>query len=437
MSRQPLSSFVLPLLFYWYFASTLAIVCSLAMPNSCLAFQEEKNSWPEFRGPTGQGYSDQLGLPISWSEKKNIIWKTDIPGRGWSSPVIQDEQIWLTTALDEGKSLRAVCINFESGTIVHDVEVFRVENPGQLHPKNSHASPTPIIDGNRLYVHFGTHGTACLSTDGQILWRIELPYYHHHGPAASPVLVDDLLIINCDGFTGPFWDRVERAGVHSPQFVVGIEAATGQIRWRRSRDGRHSYSTPLAIEVDGKRQVISPGGDRVIAYDPATGEELWWCRYEGYSLTPRPVFGNGLVFVCTGYDQPSLLAIRPSGKGDVTETHIEWQSKSSVPLTPSPLLIGDELYLINDNGIASCLDAQTGKQHWKQRISGNYSASPITAEGRIYFLNERGQTDIIEAGTKYKKLATCKLTGRTLASPATAGGCLFIRSEDSLYRIGE
>lgn len=437
MSRQPLSSFVLPLLFYWYFASTLAVLCSLTMPNRCLAFQEQINSWPEFRGPTGQGHSDQLGLPTSWSEKKNIIWKTDIPGRGWSSPVIQGEQVWLTTALDSGRSLRAICVDFDSGAIVHDLEVFRIETPGNLHPKNSHASPTPIIDGERIYVHFGAHGTACLSTDGQILWRIRLPYYHHHGPAASPVLVDDLLFINCDGFTTPFWDRVERAEVFSPQFVVGIEPATGNIRWQRPREGRHSYSTPLAIEVEGKRQVISPGGDRVIAYDPTTGEEIWWCRYEGYSLTPRPVYGNGLVYICTGYDQPSLLAIRPNGKGDVTDTHIEWQSRSSIPLTPSPLLIGSELYLINDNGIASCLDAQSGKQHWKQRISGNYSASPITAEGRIYFLNERGQTDIIEAGTKYKKLATCKLTGRTLASPATAGGCLFIRSEGSLYRIGE
>lgn len=407
-----------------------------AIAHGTVANEDDRNFWPEFRGPTGQGLSDELRLPLDWSEEENIIWKTDIPGHGWSSPVIQDSQIWLTTALESGRSLRALCIDIESGTILQNVEVFRVENPGELHPKNSHASPTPVIAGDRLYVHFGAHGTACLSTDGQVLWRIELPYYHHHGPAASPVLVDDILIINCDGFTGPFWDRIERATVRWPQFVVGIEAATGEIRWQRPRDGKHSYSTPLTIEVEGQHQVISPGGDRVIAYDPATGRELWWCRYDGYSVTPRPVFGNGLVYVCTGYDQPSLLAIRPDGEGDITETHVQWRSRASIPLTPSPLLIGNELYLISDSGIASCLEAQTGKLIWKRRLSGKYSASPISAEGRIYFLNERGQTDILEVGTKYQKLTTNRLSERTLASPAVADGCLFIRSEESLYRIG-
>lgn len=416
----------------------LSCVISIAiLVEGGFAEEDPRYFWPEFRGPTGQGLSDQQGLPVLWSEKKNVIWKTDIPGHGWSSPVIQDRQVWVTSALDSGRSLRAICVDSISGEIVHNIDVFQLDNPGQLHPKNSHASPTPVIDGDRLYVHFGAHGTACLSTEGRILWRINLPYYHHHGPAASPILVDDVLIISCDGFTEPFWDRVERQGVSDPQFMVGIDAATGQIRWQTPRDGKHSYSTPLAIEVNGQRQVVSSGGDGVIAYDPVTGQELWWCRYQGYSVTPRPVFGKGLVYVCTGYDHPSLLAIRPNGQGDITETHVAWRSDANIPLTPSPLLLGSELYMISDNGIASCLDAESGKLLWKRRLSGSYSASPISAEGRIYLLNERGQMDILKLGTKYRKLASSSLPARTFASPAVAGGSLFLRSEQSLYRIGE
>jgi outer membrane protein assembly factor BamB len=351
--------------------------------------------------------------------------------------VIQGDQIWLTTAVDGGQSLRAICVDRETGAIRHDIEVFRKESPGRVHPKNSHASPTPVIDGDRVYVHFGAHGTACLSTQGEILWRNELAYYHHHGPAASPVLAGGVLFLSCDGFGGPFYDTGERPGIDSTQFVVALEPASGQIRWKRPRQARHSYATALAIEVGGRTQIVSPGGDRVTAYDPATGEELWYGRYAGYSLVPRPVFGHGLLYVCTGYDVPSLIAIRPEGTGDVTESHVAWSTTQGVPLTPSPLIVGNELYLVSDAGVMTCFDAESGRPHWKHRLGGNFSASPLFADGHIYLVGETGTVHVLDPGTKFRKIATSAIEGRAFASPAVAGHSLFLRSERSLYRIEE
>jgi outer membrane protein assembly factor BamB len=429
-----------PLLSKWrlsVWCLVLAVPCCGATSSGMLVAQDTSSGdWPEFRGPSGQGWVSDQKLPTLWSERKNVRWKTPIAGQGWSSPVIQGNQIWLTSALDSGRSLRAICLDSETGEIRFDVEVFSVPEPGELHPKNSHASPTPVIDGDRIFVHFGAHGTACLSNQGEILWKTQLPYYHHHGPAASPVLADGVLIVTCDGFTQPFWDRVQRPGVTANQFIAGIDSETGEILWKTPRQGRHSYCTPLVIEWNGARQVISPGGDGVVAYEPATGRQQWWCRYQGYSVTPRPVFGNGLIYVCTGYDHPSLLAIRPDGEGDVTETHIQWKSDRSIPLTPSPLLVDQQwLYLISDAGILSCLEATTGNQLWKRRLSGKFSASPIVSDSRIYLLNENGQMEVIQAGDRYKKLSSSTLPGRTFASPAAAGNRLYLRTEEFLYCI--
>ena len=422
--------------------SRVAWLLSLVLATRVLMAADPPTSnaaaeWPQFRGPDGQGHATQTGLPVRWSERQNVVWKTAIPGQGWSSPVIQGNQIWLTTAVDAGKSLRAVCVDRETGNINRDVEVFRVNVPGRIHLKNGHASPTPILAGDRVFVHFGAHGTACLSTQGEIQWTVNLSYYHHHGPAASPVLVDDLLFVSCDGFTGPFYDKLQRPDASSPQFIVGLDPQTGQARWKHARQGRHSYATALAIEVNGKTQIISPGGDRVAAYDPATGHEIWWVTFTGYSLIPRPVFGNGLVYVCSGYDTPSLLAIRPDGQGDVTQSHVVWKTLKGTSLTPSPVLVGTELYQVSDVGIGSCLDAVTGKLHWMQRLGGNFSASPIAAEDRIYFTNESGVTFVVQQGPKFKKLGSNTIEGRTFASAAVAGTAIYLRSEKSLYRIEE
>lgn len=417
------------------------VICaddSTATPDAAAAMARSDAAWPQFRGPDGQGHVLQGALPLRWSEKKNVVWKTPLPGEGWSSPVIQGNQIWMTTATDASKSLRALCVDLDTGRLVHNVEVFRVDDPGTVHKKNGHASPTPVIAGERVFVHFGAHGTACLSTAGEIVWKTSLAYYHHHGPGASPALAGDWLFLACDGYTGPGYDKISR-NIAAPQFVAALDPANGEVVWRKDRAGQHAYATPLVIEVDGRTQVVSPGGDRVVAYDASTGDEIWWCRYTGYSLVPRPVYGHGLVYVCTGYDPPtSLLALRPDGAGDVTDTHLAWKITSqAVPLTPSPILVGNELYFVSDSGVLSCMDAKAGKVKYRQRLGGNFSASPIVAGNRLYFQSESGQMHVIEAGAKFEKLAVNTIEGPAFASPATANGALYLRGGGALYRIEE
>jgi outer membrane protein assembly factor BamB len=389
----------------------------------CLAAAALIQDWPEFRGPTGQGHSDERGLPLTWSEEKNVKWKVAIPGSGWSSPAIQGDRIWLTTAAEEGKSLRAVSVDRKSGTILQNIEVFRLKSAGSINSKNSHASPTPVIEGDRVYLHFGAHGTASITQSGQIVWKTRLAYDNgQHGPGGSPVIYGDLLIVSCDG--------------QDIQYVAALDKNTGKIRWKRPRQGYQAYTTPLIIRLPGGDQVISPGALRAIAYEPRTGKELWQVGYgEGFSNVPRPVYGHGMVFICTGFHEPSLLAVRLDGRGDVTKTHVAWALKRGVSLTPSPLLIGDELYMISDNGIATCVDAKTGTEVWRARVGGNHSASPIYADGRIYFLSEEGESAVIAPGKQFKLLARNQLDGETLASMAVSGGSIIIRSRTHLYRL--
>lgn len=394
----------------------------LAIWSLFLATPVRGDDWPQFRGPDGQGHAAQRGLPLEWSEECHIVWKAPVPGLGWSSPTIRGRQIWLTTALDEGRSLHAVCLDLETGETLHDVEVFQLAEPDKVHSKNSHASPSPILEGDRVYVHFGDNGTACLSAEGKVLWRNqELVYAHGHGPAGSPVLYKDLLIVNCDGT--------------DKQFVAALDKRTGKLRWKTDRKGRMAYATPLVIRVGGQDQVVSTGGDAVVAYNPADGEEIWRVRYDGYSEVPRPVYGQGLVIVSSGYDSPVLYAIRPDGRGDVTETHVAWTINKAAPLNPSPLLVGEELYSVSDNGIVICVDAKTGEQHWQKRLPGNYSASLLEADGRIYITNETGLTTAIAPGKEFESLASNQLDGRTLASLAVSGKALYLRTDTHLYRI--
>ena len=398
---------------------------------------DASTDWPQFRGPDGQGHGTGENLPSKWSEITNIAWKTDLPGRGWSSPVIHGDNIWLTAAVTEGSSLKLLRVDKNSGKLEQEITVFLVPTPGKVHSKNGHASPTPIVSNGRIYVHFGAHGTACLDEEGKILWKTTLNYYHHHGPAASPILVGQRLFIPCDGYEKSFYDGETKSGVTDFQFVTALKLDGGEVDWRSPRQGRHSYATPLLIEVDGKPQIISPGGDRVSAYNPDNGEEIWSVRYSGYSLIPRPVFGHGLLFICTGYDSPQLLAIRPDGNGDVTDTHVAWTFKQGIPCTPSPILVNDELYFVSDGGVGTCLDAETGKLVWKRRFGGNFSASPILADGKLYFVAEEGTTHVIEPGKQYKRLAMNRINGTTFASPAVSGKALYLRSDKSLYRIEE
>jgi outer membrane protein assembly factor BamB len=363
-----------------------------------------------------------------------VVWKVPVAGLGWSSPSIQGDQIWLTTAIDDGKSLHAIALDRATGKTIHDVVVFELADPGAVHSKNSHASPTPLIEDDRVYIHFGAHGTACLKTDGSVVWKTqELKHNHRHGPGGSPVIYQNLLILNCDG--------------SDLQFVVALDKNTGKEVWKKKREhigedrisGKSSvpmaYTTPLLTEINGKIQLLSSGADSIVSYDPLTGDELWWFRYDGYSNVPRPVVGKGHVFISSGYDRPEFFAVRVDGTGDVTESHLAWNMKKAAPLNPSPLLLGDELYLVSDNGIATCLDAVSGEQHWQERIGGNFSASPTFADGRIYFLDEEGKTTVVAPGKKFEVLASNQLEGRTLASPAMVDSSIFLRTDTHLYRI--
>jgi len=388
---------------------------------SCIPALAE--DWPEFRGPTGQGVSDERGLPLTWSETSNIKWKVAIPGKGWSSPAILGDRIWLTTATEEGKSLRAICVDRNTGAITQNVEVFHIKSLGPLSPKNSLASPTPVLEGDRVYLHFGAHGTACITQSGEIVWKTKLEYDNgQHGGGGSPVLYDNLLIVSCDGL--------------DVQYVAALDKLTGKIKWKKLREGYQAYTTPLVVKLPTGDQVISPGAFRAIAYEPRTGKEIWQVRYgEGFSNVPRPVYGNGLIFICTGFQEPSLLAVRLDGRGEVGKKQIVWTLKRGAPLTPSPLLVGDELYVITDNGIATCVDAATGKEYWKARVGGNHSASPIYADGRIYFLSEEGESVVIAPGKELKVLAKNELNEETLASMAVSSGSIFIRTRTHLYRL--
>jgi len=390
--------------------------------------------WPEFRGPTGQGHAASARLPTEWSATRNVAWKQSIPGQGWSSPIVKGGRVYLTTAVGAEEksrplSLRVLGLDADTGKILWNSEVFSRE-PGSAprgHTKNGQASPTPILAGGRLYVHFGHLGTACLDLDGKVIWRNDALHYPPvHGNGGSPVLVEDALIFSCDGASEPF--------------VIALHKDTGKVLWKTERKAdvkkSFSFSTPLVIEVDGRKQVISPGSGAVCGYDPRTGRELWRVRYgEGYSVIPRPVFGHGLLFLGTGYDRPTVMAVRPNGKGDVTDTHVAWTLTKGAPNTPSLLLVGAELYMVSDGGIASCVDARTGKVHWQERLGGNYSASPVFANGRIYFQNEEGDGVVVEPGKEFRKLATNTLGERSLASYAVGSDALFIRTEQNLYKI--
>ena len=408
-------------------ATTAAIVSILA----CAGVIAYANDWPQFRGPTGQGHAPDAAVPLEWSETRNVTWKSPVEGRGWSSPVIADGRVWLTTALtdsDEGSSLRLLAYDVETGTNTVDVEVFGGNETYLLNPKNSFASPTPVLDpdGERVYVHFGATGTAAVSTSGDVVWRTRFPYISQHGNGGSPILHDGRLVVSIDGY--------------DTAFLVAVDARTGEERWRSTRPDpvSQAYSTPIAIRVGDREQIVNVSAFRTTGHDPRTGEEIWSVGYpNGFSNVPRPVYGHGLVYLSTGFQTPALLAVRADGAGDVTRSHIAWRLRRGAPLTPSPILVGNELYIVTDFGIGTCVDALTGDIHWQERLGGNHSASPVFAGGRIYFQNEEGVTIVIAPGTEYRELARNRLDGSTLASIAVSDGALFIRTDTHLYRIEE
>jgi outer membrane protein assembly factor BamB len=402
----------------------LALPCLLAVT----AFVARAEDWPEFRGPTGQGHSSERGLPLEWSDTKNILWKVPINGLGWSSPVVAGKRVWLTVAREKQYpvSLRLIALDMDTGREVLNREVATIEQDPQLNAKNSYASPTPIVEGDRVYVHFGPYGTAALTTSGEILWKTRLAYDPEHGNGGSPALYRDVLIVNCDGL--------------DDAYVTALDKNTGKVRWKtaRPRPSTHAYSTPLVIRSGNQDQVVSVGALHTVAYEPLTGKEIWRVDYgEGYSNVPRPVYGGGMVYITTGLQRPVLTAIRADGTGDVTATRVAWRLDRGVPVTSSPLLVDGALFMVNDLGVATCVDAKTGEVLWQERLGGNFSASPVFADGRIYFLNEAGVTTVIAPEKRFRRIATNTLEDAwTLASMAVAEKTFFIRTADHVYRIG-
>jgi outer membrane protein assembly factor BamB len=390
--------------------------------------------WSQFRGPTQDGHAAAAKPPAEWDRTKNVAWRAELPGTGWSSPVAAAGKVYLTTAVPGTAAgdyaLRAVCVDAKTGAVAWDREVFAQEGAAapKIHAKNSHASPTPVVDGDVVFVHFGHMGTAALAAaDGKVLWTQKtLGYKPVHGNGGSPVVAGDRLVFSTDGT-----DRQE---------VVALEKKTGAVAWRTPRKANptqpFSFSTPLLATIDGKEQLISAGSGVVMSLDPKTGAERWRVKYGGgYSVVPKPVFANGLVYVCTGYNAPTLLAIKPDGTGDVTASHVAWTAKKNVPHNPSVLPVGGDLYLVSDRGTLSCLDGKTGAERWNESLGGNFSASPLYANGLVYLLDEAGTATVFKPGPAYDPVATNKLGERALASPGVDGDALLVRTEKALYRV--
>lgn len=411
------------------------------------------DSWPGYRGPNGDGRAEAANLATTWSESENIRWKAAIHGKAWSSPVILGNEVWLTTADElhdettppakggKGKSMDnpvkevtffAVCVDRATGKVLKDVKLGSEKNPAFCHPFNSYASSTPFLEPGRLYAHFGSHGTWCIDTEsGKILWeRRDLPCNHFRGPASSPVVGGDLIYLIFDGV--------------DQQYVAALDKKTGTLVWKTDRnisyssnngDLKKAYATPSLIAVDGKQELVCPSAECTIAYDPKTGKELWRIPHGGMNGSGRPVLSDGLLYLTSGHNG-KLLAIKPNGSGTLPKEQIAWQAGKNVPSRPSVLVDGDLVYMVSDNGIASCLDAKTGKVHWSERLDGEFSSSPILAGRHVYFCNQIGKTFVVSTGKTFNLVAENRLDGGFMASPAVAGGDLFLRTKTHLYCIG-
>lgn len=427
---------------------------ALLLPAVSLVLHAEQN-WPQWRGPEGQGHSDAKNVPLMWSATENVKWRREIPGRGYSSPVIWGNQVWVTTAIEkeasaeqkakrlkantgdqpvtvlDSASLRAVCIDRDSGEVISDNELLNVKEPQWVHQLNSYASPTPVIEEGRLYAHFGAFGTACIDTmSGSVLWRNqETQIMHENGPGSTPVLWQDKLIFHCDG--------------SDKQFVCALDKKTGKIVWKTDRSGemhanpqqKKAYGTPIIIDMNGQLTVVSTGADWIYGYDPATGKELWKVAYGqlGFSMSPRPVAGLGMIFFSTSFGKPEVFGLKYEG---LKTPEIVWHSYKNGPNIPSPLLVGDDLCYINDGGIFSSVDARTGTEHYRERVGGKFTSSPLLADGRIYVCSREGVTTVLKPGKKFEVLAQNKFDEGIYSSPAALDGALFIRTEKALYRIG-
>ncbi|MCC6510840.1 MAG: PQQ-binding-like beta-propeller repeat protein [Pirellulaceae bacterium] len=414
---------------------TALILCFVLTANVCIANRcTAEEPWWQLLGPHGNGHANGADLPVQWTDRENVSWKTAIHDRGWSSPVIHGHQIWLTTATADGHKLYAVCVDKNSGRILHDRQVFDVAEPQKISVENTYATPTPVVEPGRVFVHFGTYGTACLDTQsGETIWsRRDLNCDHeaNAGPASSPTLIDGKLVVQVDG--------------RDVQYIIALDRASGETIWKTERsfdystvpvNQRKAYGMPGLAPRGQGIQLISSVGQGVYAYD-VSGRELWRVRHKGWSIAPRPVAGHGLVFVIVDHDHPELWAIKHDGSGDVSETHVVWKERQGMSARTTPLLIDDLLYVVNRAGIITCLEAKTGAIVWKERLEGQYSVTPIFAKDRIYLFNEDATCTILRPGRKFEVLEVNLLATQPMrATPAVDGNSLIIRTDQTLYRI--
>jgi len=412
---------------------------ALALHAACYA----ETNWPQFRGPTGQGVSDATGLPVKWSETENVAWTTAIHGKAWSSPVVWGDQVWVTTATEDGRQLGVVCVDKGSGKILHDLKLFDVPTPQYAIPFNSYASPTPAIEEGRLYAVFGSPGIACLDTKtGKVLWeRRDFVCNHWRGPGSSPVIYKDLLLLPFDGA--------------DYQYVVAMNKNSGQTVWKKDRsidfqdtdpktgkpqsdgDWRKAFSTPRVVSFGGAAPImLSLGSKALYAYVPETGEELW--RVEdraAHSGSATPVVDRDTIYFNTGHGKAELWAVHPGGHGVIPDSDVLWKVKKNVPTRASVVLADGLIFMVDDVGMASCIDPKDGREVWKKRIGGNYSAAPLFADGRVYFFSEDGKTTAIAPTREMKVLGESQLDGGFMASPAVSDHALILRTKTHLYRI--
>lgn len=413
--------------------------------------REQANAfWPAFRGPLGNGIvpsvngCDPRGLPMSWSESENVTWKTAIHGKAWSTPAIWENQIWMTTATEDGTEMYAICVDRTSGEILLDHLLWEVENPRPLgNPVNTYASPSPVIQPGRVFLHFGSYGTACIDTQTfQTLWvRQDLPCNHFRGPGSSPFLVGDLLVLTMDGV--------------DYQYLVALDQATGETVWKTDRstdfkdldaegnpkadgDFRKAYTTPTLIYNHGKMQMISPGSRAAFAYDPWTGEELWGVTYGGFSNASMVGVSDDLIAVFnTGYGKPDLEAyqLTADAKGDLTKSHYLWTQSRGAPKRSSPVIVDGLLYMVNDGGVATCVEMKTGEILWSERLGDPHTGSPVYADEHLFFFGENGETTILKPGREFQVVGKNQLEDGMMASPAVAGSEWYLRGKSFLYRI--
>lgn len=402
-------------------------------PGAEPAGKQSSASWPQFRGPGGDGLALSASLPTQWSEEQNMVWKTPIHGRGWSSPVAEAGEIWLTTATEDGLQMSVVCVDFATGTIKLDKVVFQNEAvQPDFHVTNSYASPTPVLDNEFVYVHFGAYGTACMRrADGSVVWeRRDLPCNHFRGAGSSPILYKDLLIFHMDGF--------------DHQYAVALNRQTGQTVWKRDRnidygtdngDYYKSFSTPIVIDVAGRDQLISPTSKACLALDPMTGQEIWRVRYDEHSTTVRPLFDGSRVYISTGFGKAKMVCVRVDGHGDVTDTHVDWVQQKSIGSKPSPVLVGQRLFDVTDDGIMERIDIKDGEIVWRERLGGKFSASLIANHEFVYAFDHDGKGYVFTVADEPKLISTNSLPDGCNASPAVVGDALIVRTTTHLYHF--